>query len=119
MVYAGIDGSADVPVKGFNMTYRNYTCMEVDPNDTGTIKLKTYNIDGSYTGINGNLYWKSGTNSNFFGYVEFFSEDDFEYNFAYVTVTNGKFTSVTGKNKPFLLNKILLPMGNALGQDLQ
>lgn len=96
MVNAGIDGSNIVPTKGGNESYKSYVCMEVEPGAPDTIKLRSYDRRGNYTDIYGNLYWLSGTNSNFFGYVEFFSEDGYEYDFAYVTVINNKFTSVPG-----------------------
>ena len=96
VVYAGAVGSAIVPERGVNEAYKEYMCMEVDPANPDTINLYTYNKYGKYISVYGYLYWQSGTNSDFFGYVELFSENGFEYNFAYVTVINGKFTAIPG-----------------------
>ena len=96
MVYAGANGSETLPVRGANEAYRNYTCMEVNPATPGTINLYTYDRNGKYTGVYGYLYWQSGTNLDFFGNVEFFSEDGFEYDFAYVTIINDRFKTVPG-----------------------
>ena len=96
VVYAGAAGSATLPVRGGNEVYKEYTCMEVDPANPGIINLYSYDALGNYASVYGYLYWQSGTNSDFFGYVELFSEDGFEYDFAYVTVINNKFTAVPG-----------------------
>jgi hypothetical protein len=96
MVIAGAIGSETLPERGANEAYRNYTCMEVDPANAGTINLYTYYRNGDPAPIYGYLYWQSGTNEDFFGKVEFFDLDGFEYDFAYVTVINGKFKAVPG-----------------------
>ena len=96
VIYAGTAGSSTVPVKGINENYPEYTCMEVDPANPGTINLYVYDGYGNYVGIYGSLRWHSGVNSDFLGYVEFYSDDGFEYDFAYVTVRYGKFTAVPG-----------------------
>ena len=100
IVIAGAIGSDTLPERGANEAYRNYTCMEVDPANADTINLYRYYGNGDYAGKYGYLYWQSGTNSetnsDFFGKVEFFSQDGFEYDFAYVTVINDKFKAVPG-----------------------
>jgi hypothetical protein len=96
MVYAGADGSETVPERGWNEIYKNYTCMTVDSDNKGTINLRSYDSQGNDVGIYGSIKWHSGTNSEFFGSVEIFSDAGYEYDFAYVTVINGTFTAVPG-----------------------
>jgi len=96
VVLAGAAGSTTVPGWGFNEAYKGYTCMEVDPTNAGTINLYSYDNYGNYVGIYGYLDWHSGTNSEFLGLLYLYSDDGFEYDFAYVTVIYGKFTAIPG-----------------------
>jgi len=96
MVYAGIPGSETVPQKGSNETYTTYTCMSVDPATPGTINLSTYDKDGNYLGISGFIWWHSGTNTEFLADMELVSDDNLEYNTAYITVSYNKFKAVPG-----------------------
>jgi len=96
MVWGGLAGSETIPVKGNNETYTTYTCMSVDPATPGTINLRTYDKDGNYLGISGFLWWHSGTNTEFLADMELVSDDNLEYNTAYITVSYAKFTAVPG-----------------------
>ncbi len=96
MVWGGLPGSETIPVKGRNETYTTYTCMSVDPATPDTINLRTYDKYGNYLNISGSLWWHSGTNTEFLASMELISDDNLEYNFAYVTVLHTKFTGVPG-----------------------
>lgn len=96
VVYAGTEGSSTVPVNGINEKYAEYTCMEVDPASPDTINLVVYDQYGNYVGVYGYLRWHSGVNADFLGYAEFYSDNGFEYDFAYVTVKYGRFKAVPG-----------------------
>jgi len=96
VVWGGLAGSVTAPVKGNNVTNTTYTCMSVDPATPGTIKLRTYDKDGTYWGISGFLWWHSGTDREFLADIELVSDDNLEYNYAYITVSHDKFTAVPG-----------------------
>jgi hypothetical protein len=96
MVWGGLAGSETIPVKGRNETYTTYTCMSVDPATPGTINLRTYGKDGTDLKISGFLWWHSGTDREFLADMELVSDDNLEYNTAYVTVSYDRFTAVPG-----------------------
>ena len=96
MIYAGADGSTTIPERGPNEAYREYTCMSVDDANPGIINLSVYNRYGEYM-LYGYLSWLSGTNEDFLGSVVFYTDNNYEYDFAYVTVEYGYyFTAVPG-----------------------
>jgi len=96
VVWAGLPGSETIPEKGSNEKYTTYTCMSVDPSTPDTINLRTYDTYGNYLNISGSLWWHSGTNTEFFANMELLSDDNLEYNTAYITVQYNKFTAVPG-----------------------
>lgn len=96
VVWAGLPDSETIPEKGSNEKYTTYTCMSVDPATPGTINLSTYDKYGNYLKTSGSIWWHSGTNTEFFANMEFVSDDNLEYNTAYITVSYNKFVAVPG-----------------------